>query len=105
MCASHMAVLFSVLLRSSIFFLSDANIREVGLEGALLTLLDKETDGRLCHDIKETLNHMLTSMAVDKLSFWLKLCKDVLAASAGKYWRLPANIIKLKVRALSKIGC
>ncbi|KAM5340625.1 HEAT repeat-containing protein 5A isoform 1-T4 [Glossophaga mutica] len=60
----------------------DANIREVGLEGALLTLLDKETDHRLCHDIKETLNHMLTSMAVDKLSFWLKLCKDVLAASA-----------------------
>ncbi|XP_054433890.1 HEAT repeat-containing protein 5A isoform X2 [Pteronotus mesoamericanus] len=60
----------------------DANIREVGLEGVLLTLLDKETDHRLCHDIKETLNHMLTSMAVDKLSFWLKLCKDVLAASA-----------------------
>ena len=86
MCASHRAVLFSILLRSSIFFLSDANIREVGLEGALLTLLDKETDQKLCHDIKETLNHMLTSMAVDKLSFWLKLCKDVLAASAGKYW-------------------
>ncbi|XP_053526486.1 HEAT repeat-containing protein 5A isoform X3 [Artibeus jamaicensis] len=60
----------------------DTNIREVGLEGALLTLLDKETDHKLCHDIKETLNHMLTSMAVDKLSFWLKLCKDVLAASA-----------------------
>ncbi|XP_016064989.1 PREDICTED: HEAT repeat-containing protein 5A isoform X5 [Miniopterus natalensis] len=60
----------------------DADIREVGLEGALLTLLDKETDQRLCHDIKETLHHMLTSMAVDKLSFWLKLCKDVLAASA-----------------------
>ncbi|XP_029807155.1 HEAT repeat-containing protein 5A isoform X11 [Suricata suricatta] len=63
-------------------FTPDANIREVGLEGALLTLLDKETDQKLCHDIKETLNHMLTSMAVDKLSFWLKLCKDVLAASA-----------------------
>ncbi|KAM7155383.1 HEAT repeat-containing protein 5A isoform 3-T4 [Molossus nigricans] len=60
----------------------DANIREVGLEGALLTLLDKETDQKLCRDIKETLNHMLTSMAVDKLFFWLKLCKDVLAASA-----------------------
>ncbi|XP_006890037.1 PREDICTED: HEAT repeat-containing protein 5A-like isoform X1 [Elephantulus edwardii] len=59
----------------------DANIGEVGLEGALLTLLDKETDQKLCHDIKETLNHMLTSMAVEKLSFWLKLCKDVLAAS------------------------
>lgn len=63
-------------------FIPDANIREVGLEGALLTLLDKETDQRLCHDIKETLNHMLTSMAVEKLSLWLKLCKDVLAASA-----------------------
>ncbi|XP_053450878.1 HEAT repeat-containing protein 5A isoform X3 [Nycticebus coucang] len=60
----------------------DANIREFGLEGALLTLLDKETDHILCHDIKETLNHMLTSMAVEKLSLWLKLCKDVLAASA-----------------------
>ncbi|XP_069882496.1 HEAT repeat-containing protein 5A isoform X3 [Dipodomys merriami] len=60
----------------------DANIKEMGLEGALLTLLDKETDQRLCQDIKETLNHMLTSMAVEKLSFWLKLCKDVLAASA-----------------------
>ncbi|XP_017393099.1 HEAT repeat-containing protein 5A isoform X5 [Cebus imitator] len=61
---------------------SDANIREVGLEGALLILLDKETDDKLCHDIKETLNYMLTSMAVEKLSLWLKLCKDVLAASA-----------------------
>lgn len=60
----------------------DANIREIGLEGALLILLDKETDERLCHDIKETLNYMLTSMAVEKLSLWLKLCKDVLAASA-----------------------
>ncbi|XP_065404773.1 HEAT repeat-containing protein 5A isoform X2 [Macaca fascicularis] len=60
----------------------DADIREIGLEGALLILLDKETDERLCHDIKETLNYMLTSMAVEKLSLWLKLCKDVLAASA-----------------------
>ncbi|CAH6837479.1 HEAT repeat-containing protein 5A isoform X2 [Phodopus roborovskii] len=61
---------------------ADANIREVGLEGALLALLDKETDKRLCQDIRETLHHMLTSMAVEKLSLWLKLCKDVLAASA-----------------------
>ncbi|XP_058149592.1 HEAT repeat-containing protein 5A isoform X6 [Dasypus novemcinctus] len=59
------------------------NIREVGLEGALLNLLDKETDQKLCHDIKETLNHILTYMAVEKLSFWIKLCKDVLAASAA----------------------
>uniref|UniRef100_A0A672TUG9 HEAT repeat-containing protein 5A n=1 Tax=Strigops habroptila TaxID=2489341 RepID=A0A672TUG9_STRHB len=61
---------------------ADVNIREIGLEGALLSLLDKELDQRLCQDIKETLTHMLTSMAVGKLSFWLKLCKDVLAASA-----------------------
>ncbi|NWR72492.1 HTR5A protein, partial [Centropus unirufus] len=61
---------------------ADVNIREIGLEGALLGLLDKELDQRLCQDIKETLTHMLTSMAVGKLSFWLKLCKDVLAASA-----------------------
>ncbi|XP_071602283.1 HEAT repeat-containing protein 5A isoform X1 [Heliangelus exortis] len=61
---------------------ADVNIREIGLEGALLGLLDKELDQRLCRDIKETLTHMLTSMAVEKLSFWLKLCKDVLAASA-----------------------
>uniref|UniRef100_A0A803T780 HEAT repeat-containing protein 5A n=1 Tax=Anolis carolinensis TaxID=28377 RepID=A0A803T780_ANOCA len=58
------------------------NIREVGLEGALLSLLDKELDPKLCQDIRETLTHMLISMAVEKLSFWLKLCKDVLAASA-----------------------
>ncbi|NXO43796.1 HTR5A protein, partial [Locustella ochotensis] len=63
-------------------FAPDVNIREIGLEGALLGLLDKELDPRLCQDIKETLTHMLTSMAVEKLSFWLKLCKDVLAASA-----------------------
>ncbi|NXG15719.1 HTR5A protein, partial [Grallaria varia] len=63
-------------------FTPDVNIREIGLEGALLGLLDKELDQRLCQDIKETLTLMLTSMAVEKLSFWLKLCKDVLAASA-----------------------
>uniref|UniRef100_A0A8D2L810 HEAT repeat containing 5A n=1 Tax=Varanus komodoensis TaxID=61221 RepID=A0A8D2L810_VARKO len=64
-------------------FTPDINIREVGLEGALMSLLDKEMDTKLCQDIKETLRHMLISMAVEKLSFWLKLCKDVLAASAG----------------------
>jgi hypothetical protein len=29
---------------------------------------------------------MLSSLAVDKLSHWLMLCKDVLAASSGMYW-------------------
>ncbi|XP_029454843.1 HEAT repeat-containing protein 5A isoform X1 [Rhinatrema bivittatum] len=63
-------------------FALDINIREIGLEGALVCLLDRETDQRLRQDIQETLCHMLTSMAVQKLAFWLKLCKDVLAASA-----------------------
>uniref|UniRef100_A0A670XX79 HEAT repeat-containing protein 5A n=1 Tax=Pseudonaja textilis TaxID=8673 RepID=A0A670XX79_PSETE len=63
-------------------FTSGVNIGEIGLEGALLSLLDKELDPKLCQDIRETLTHMLISMAVGKLSFWLKLCKDVLAASA-----------------------
>ncbi|XP_034793284.1 HEAT repeat-containing protein 5A isoform X5 [Pan paniscus] len=78
----------------------DANIREVGLEGALLILLDKETDERLCHDIKETLNYMLTSMAVEKLSLWLKLCKDVLAASADDFLVLHlADLIRMAFMA------
>uniref|UniRef100_A0A8B9Q371 HEAT repeat-containing protein 5A n=1 Tax=Apteryx owenii TaxID=8824 RepID=A0A8B9Q371_APTOW len=68
--------------QKDIFCFTDVNVREIGLEGALLGLLDKELDQRLCQDIKDTLSHMLTSMAVEKLSFWLKLCKDVLAASA-----------------------
>ncbi|XP_032086376.1 HEAT repeat-containing protein 5A isoform X2 [Thamnophis elegans] len=63
-------------------FTPGVNIGEIGLEGALLSLLDKELDPKLCQDIRETLTHMLISMAVGKLSFWLKLCKDVLAASA-----------------------
>lgn len=62
--------------------LLDVTIKETGLEGALFSLLDRESDRHLCRDIKETLGHMLTSMAVGKLSQWLKLCKDVLSASA-----------------------
>nr|XP_033808052.1 HEAT repeat-containing protein 5A isoform X2 [Geotrypetes seraphini] len=63
-------------------FALEINIREIGLEGTLVILLDRETDQRLRQDIQETLCHMITSMAVQKLAFWLKLCKDVLAASA-----------------------
>jgi hypothetical protein len=82
------------------FSSSDANLREVGLEGALLALLDRETDESLCQDIRETLHHMLTSMAVGKLTLWLKLCKDVLAASAGKYRGWPLTTAKPKERNL-----
>ncbi|XP_061693976.1 HEAT repeat-containing protein 5B [Syngnathoides biaculeatus] len=57
------------------------NITETGLEGALFGMLDHETDRKLCSDIHDTLGHMLSSLAVKKLSHWLKLCKDVLAAT------------------------
>uniref|UniRef100_A0AAR2K1Z6 HEAT repeat-containing protein 5B n=1 Tax=Pygocentrus nattereri TaxID=42514 RepID=A0AAR2K1Z6_PYGNA len=59
------------------------NITETGLEGVLFGMLDRETDRKLCSDIHDTLGHMLSSLAVEKLSHWLKLCKDVLAASTG----------------------
>ncbi|XP_072555030.1 HEAT repeat-containing protein 5A isoform X3 [Paramormyrops kingsleyae] len=64
--------------------LLDITIKEIGLEGALFSLLDRESDPQLCQDLRETLNHMLGSMAVAKLSHWLKLCKDVLSASAAE---------------------
>ncbi|XP_028905877.1 HEAT repeat-containing protein 5B isoform X2 [Ornithorhynchus anatinus] len=57
------------------------NITETGLEGLLFGMLDRETDRKLCSDIHDTLGHMLSSLAVEKLSHWLMLCKDVLAAS------------------------
>ncbi|XP_029982384.1 HEAT repeat-containing protein 5A-like isoform X3 [Sphaeramia orbicularis] len=60
----------------------DVTIKEVGLEGALFTLLDQESDPGLRRDIQETLVHMMTSSATTgKLGHWLKLCKDVLSAS------------------------
>ncbi|XP_023372438.1 HEAT repeat-containing protein 5B [Otolemur garnettii] len=59
------------------------NITETGLEGLLFGMLDRETDRKLCSDIHDTLGHMLSSLAVEKLSHWLMLCKDVLAASSG----------------------
>lgn len=57
------------------------NITETGLEGVLFGMLDRETDRKLCSDVHDTLGHMLSSLAVEKLSHWLKLCKDVLAAT------------------------
>uniref|UniRef100_A0AAY4EMM2 HEAT repeat-containing protein 5B n=1 Tax=Denticeps clupeoides TaxID=299321 RepID=A0AAY4EMM2_9TELE len=56
------------------------NITETGLEGVLFGMLDRETDRKLCSDIHDTLGHMLSSLAVEKLAHWLKLCKDVLTS-------------------------
>uniref|UniRef100_A0A7N8WK64 HEAT repeat-containing protein 5B n=1 Tax=Mastacembelus armatus TaxID=205130 RepID=A0A7N8WK64_9TELE len=61
------------------------NITETGLEGVLFGMLDRETDRKLCSDIHDTLGHMLSSLAVEKLSHWLKLCKDVLAATTEDF--------------------
>uniref|UniRef100_A0A8P4K7T2 HEAT repeat-containing protein 5A n=1 Tax=Dicentrarchus labrax TaxID=13489 RepID=A0A8P4K7T2_DICLA len=59
---------------------------DVGLEGALFTLLDRESDPSLRRDIQETLVHMMASSATSgKLGHWLKLCKDVLSATTGGY--------------------
>ncbi|CAB1335436.1 unnamed protein product [Coregonus sp. 'balchen'] len=46
----------------------DVTIKEVGLEGALLSLLERESDPRLCQDIQETLVHMMSSIAMGKLA-------------------------------------
>ncbi|XP_054861607.1 HEAT repeat-containing protein 5A isoform X4 [Amphiprion ocellaris] len=60
----------------------DVTIKEVGLEGALFTLLDRESDPGLRRDIQETLVHMMASSS--KLGHWLKLCKDVLSATTDE---------------------
>uniref|UniRef100_A0A8D0HG90 HEAT repeat containing 5B n=1 Tax=Sphenodon punctatus TaxID=8508 RepID=A0A8D0HG90_SPHPU len=65
------------------------NITETGLEGVLFGMLDRETDRKLCSDIHDTLGHMLSSLAVEKLSHWLILCKDVLAASSDMSAAVP----------------
>uniref|UniRef100_A0A9L0TMC6 HEAT repeat-containing protein 5B n=1 Tax=Equus caballus TaxID=9796 RepID=A0A9L0TMC6_HORSE len=67
------------------------NITETGLEGLLFGMLDRETDRKLCSDIHDTLGHMLSSLAVDKLSHWLMLCKDVLAASSDMSTATPLS--------------
>lgn len=76
--------------------LVDVTIKEVGLEGALFSLLDRESDPRLCRDIQETLVHMMSSAAESKLAHWLKLCKDVLSASAGEINIFVASCIKIR---------
>uniref|UniRef100_A0A6Q2ZJQ7 HEAT repeat-containing protein 5B n=1 Tax=Esox lucius TaxID=8010 RepID=A0A6Q2ZJQ7_ESOLU len=77
--STHISMLTSS--PADVYCRSYLNITETGLEGVLFGMLDRETDRKLCHDIHDTLGHMLSSLAVDKLSHWLKLCKDVLAAT------------------------
>ena len=60
---------------------SGVNITETGLEGALFSLLDTETDVKLCSDVRDTLISMLQTLAIENLSRWLLLLKDVLQAT------------------------
>ncbi|KAM9294002.1 HEAT repeat-containing protein 5A [Gastrophryne carolinensis] len=63
-------------------FKMNVNMQELGLEGVLLSLLDRETDRQLLQDIKETLLHMQSCTGLSRLSFWLHLHKDILSSSA-----------------------
>ncbi|XP_076463435.1 HEAT repeat-containing protein 5B-like isoform X2 [Babylonia areolata] len=59
-----------------------ANITESGLEGALFSMLDTETDGKLTSDVQDTLVSLLQALAIPNLTRWLQLLKDVLSASS-----------------------
>ncbi|KAK7506949.1 hypothetical protein BaRGS_00001800 [Batillaria attramentaria] len=60
---------------------SSSNISESGLEGALFSMLDEETDGKLVSDVQDTLVSLLQALAITNLTRWLQLLKDVLSAS------------------------
>lgn len=60
---------------------SSSNIGESGLEGALFSMLDEETDGKLVSDVQDTLISLLQALAITNLTRWLQLLKDVLSAS------------------------
>lgn len=63
----------------------DLTLKEVGLEGALFSLLDRESDPGLRRDLQETLGFMMTaSVSSGKLGQWLRLCRDVLSATTDR---------------------
>ncbi len=55
---------------------------EQGLPAALFLLLDNESDPVLQRHLRDTLTGLITSLADQKLSSWLNLCKEMLATSA-----------------------
>ena len=65
---------------------SSSNITESGLEGALYSMLDTETDGKLTSDVQDTLVSLLQALAIPNLTRWLQLLKDVLSASSIGGW-------------------
>ncbi|EJD76264.1 HEAT repeat containing 5B [Loa loa] len=75
----------------------ESGLPETGLEGALLALLDVETDVKLKQDIKETLISLVQATSSVFLSYWLSLCKDILASSMGADMR---SIIQVEEKGL-----
>uniref|UniRef100_A0A0R3S5B1 HEAT repeat-containing protein 5B n=1 Tax=Elaeophora elaphi TaxID=1147741 RepID=A0A0R3S5B1_9BILA len=75
-----------------------SGLPETGLEGALLAMLDVETDVKLKQDIKETLISLVQAASRDFLSYWLSLCKDILASSVGTDVR---SVIQVEEKGLS----
>ncbi|TSW08333.1 HEAT repeat-containing protein 5A [Bagarius yarrelli] len=61
----------------------DVTIKEVGLEGALFSVLDNARDVRLCQEIKELLIHLMSSAVESHLTHWLKLCSDVISSTCS----------------------
>lgn len=51
------------------------------LEELLFSMLDTETDTKLCSNVQDTLVYMLQALGANNLTRWLQLCKDVLAAT------------------------
>ncbi|CAF1344983.1 unnamed protein product [Adineta steineri] len=51
------------------------------LEELLFSMLDTETDVKLCSNVQDTLGYMLQALGASHLTHWLQLCKDVLAAT------------------------
>ncbi|CAF2782997.1 unnamed protein product [Rotaria sp. Silwood2] len=51
------------------------------LEELLFSMLDTETDTKLCSNVQDTLVYMLQALGANNLTHWLQLCKDVLAAT------------------------
>ncbi len=51
------------------------------LEELLFSMLDTETDAKLCSNVQDTLVYMLQALGANNLTRWLQLCKDVLAAT------------------------
>ncbi|VDM97337.1 unnamed protein product [Thelazia callipaeda] len=74
---------------------------ETGLEGALLAMLDVETNAKLIQDAKETLISLVQATSSDLLTYWLSLCKDILASCMGADIR---STIQIEEKGIEGVG-